>query len=422
MPVANFALMFLCHRKNCFHTHKISCLRKKFRLSTHTELVQTQKTTFFKNTFLQNILLLCCNSAGYHMERLLYILITFGYVLIFGILGAVTIFLHTPKEKGMEYYRRARTTLGMSLTFIAIYCIIRLVIPQDHAKYVDFWLLVNFTLIHSWLTYTTMLFLLESPRYRIRHFIVDGAVPVSLMIVCGLAGVFIPSIRGWMQVIFGIIFGLKCIYMFYQCVREYYRCEKEMNNYYDVNPDIRWIKSLIYLSLFMSAATIVAFYVVQIHLIYYLSIPIIYIYIVFKILNFAPKKIDAVRKKNATMEKPAPEKKKAMSIDEKIGPKVDAWVAEKKFCSSELNIKDVAQEIGTNQNYLSQYINNYLDTSFQVWLNTLRIEESKTLLTDGTKRSIEEVGQLVGFSQIYNFSRWFRTVTGTTPFQYRKNN
>ena len=422
MPVANFALMFLCHRKNCFHTHKISRLRKKFRLSTHTELVQTQKTTFFKNTFLQNILLLCCNSAGYHMERLLYILITFGYVLIFGILGAVTIFLHTPKEKGMEYYRRARTTLGISLTFIAIYCIIRLVIPQDHAKYVDFWLLVNFTLIHSWLTYTTMLFLLESPRYRIRHFIVDGAVPVSLMIVCGLAGVFIPSIRGWMQVIFGIIFGLKCIYMFYQCVREYYRCEKEMNNYYDVNPDIRWIKSLIYLSLFMSAATIVAFYVVQIHLIYYLSIPIIYIYIVFKILNFAPKKIDAVRKKNATMEKPSPEKKKAMGIEEKIGPKVDAWVAEKKFCSFELNIKDVAQEIGTNQNYLSQYINNYLDTSFQVWLNTLRIEESKTLLTDGTKRSIEEVGQLVGFSQIYNFSRWFRTVTGTTPFQYRKNN
>ena len=35
MPVANFALMFLCHRKNCFHTHKISRLRKKFRLSTH---------------------------------------------------------------------------------------------------------------------------------------------------------------------------------------------------------------------------------------------------------------------------------------------------------------------------------------------------------------------------------------------------
>ncbi len=67
------------------------------------------------------------------MERLLYILITFGYVLIFGILGAITIFLHTPKEKGMEYYRRARTTLGISLTALAIYCIIR----DQSQKYVS---------------------------------------------------------------------------------------------------------------------------------------------------------------------------------------------------------------------------------------------------------------------------------------------
>ena len=79
-------------------------------------------------------------------------------------------------------------------------------------------------------------------------------------------------------------------------------------------------------------------------------------------------------------------------------------------------------EMGTNHNYLSQYLNNHVEKTFQVWLNTLRIEESKILLTDGNKRSIEEVGEMVGFNQIYNFSRWFRAVTGTTPFKYRKEN
>ena len=59
MPVANFALMFLCHRKNCFQTHKISRLRKKFRLSTHTELVQTQKKQHFLRILFCKIYYFC---------------------------------------------------------------------------------------------------------------------------------------------------------------------------------------------------------------------------------------------------------------------------------------------------------------------------------------------------------------------------
>lgn len=46
-------------------------------------------------------------------------------------------------------------------------------------------------------------------------------------------------------------------------------------------------------------------------------------------------------------------------------------VSEKKFCREGLTIKDVALEMGTNQNY--------------------------------------------------NFSRWFRVVTDMTPFQYRRS-
>ena len=75
--------------------------------------------------------------------------------------------------------------------------------------------------------------------------------------------------------------------------------------------------------------------------------------------------------------------------------------------------------MGTNHNYLSQYLNNSLDTTFQMWLNTLRIEESKRILAS-ENISIEEVGVKVGIPESYNFSRWFKLVTGTTPFKYRK--
>ena len=355
-------------------------------------------------------------------HRLIYMFITFGYVLVFGILGLVTLLLQVPKEKGMTSYKKAKRTLGASLLTIAFYCIIRLIFPQHHEDYVDFWLLVTFTLIHSWLTYSSLLFLLETPRFIIKRFIIDGAIPTGLMLVCGLLGVFIQQTQGIMQITFGCIFGLKCAYMFYTCLREYKKCEKELDNYYDQTPDIKWILGLICLSLIMSAVTIIAFYVTSIHLVYYLSIPIIYAYIVLKVVNFAPRKIDAIRKLNIMVDKPERAKKRNLDLDDKIGPLTEEWVEQKNYCSPNLNIKDVAMEMGTNHNYLSQYLNNSLGQTFQFWLNTLRIEESKKLLTDGSKRSIEEVGTLVGYTQTYNFSRWFRIITGTTPFQYRKNN
>ena len=356
------------------------------------------------------------------IEKLIELLIKFGYVMVFGVLGITTFLLQIPKEKGIENYKRARRAIGTALLTIAVYCIISLSLPFDHAPYIDFWLLVTFTLIHAWLTYSTMLFLLETPRFLTKHFIIDGVAPISTLFIMGVIGLIYPNTHEWMQIVFGCIFGLKCIYMFYICQREYNKCEKGLSEYYDESPDIKWIKRLIYLSLFMSVMTIVEFYVKDIKLIYYFSIPVIYAYIVLKIINFAPRKIDAIRKKNAVQDKPIVEKKKNHGIEDKIGPKVEEWIAAKKFCTPDLNIKDVAMEMGTNHNYLSQYLNNHVEMTFQVWLNTLRIEESKILLKDGKKRSIEEIGAMVGFSQIYNFSRWFRTVTGTTPFRYRKEN
>ena len=93
-----------------------------------------------------------------------------------------------------------------------------------------------------------------------------------------------------------------------------------------------------------------------------------------------------------------------------------------KFIEPDITIKDVAMAIGTNHNYLSKYLNSVVGMTFSVWLHTLRIEESKKLLTGPEKLSIEEIGKRVGILEIYNFSRWFKNITGLTPYQYRKTN
>lgn len=356
--------------------------------------------------------------------HLITILFTFGYVLLFGVLGGFLLLTKVPKEEGMESYKKSRNTLGCGLCVISFCALIRLIFPPEHDNFIDFWLLVTLTLIHSWLTYSSLLFLMETPRFKIKQFLIDGAIPTSLMLISGVAGIFFKDIQHILFVIFGCIFGVKCAWMFYICIREFRKCKKDVENYYDQELDLNWIGGLIWVSLIMSGATIVAFYVPETHLIYYSLIPMIYAYIVLKVVNFMPRKIDTVRHGNTELEEtPKPEKsEKVKDLVDKIGPKVEKWVAEKRYCQPELTIKDVALEMGTNQNYLSQYLNNYKGASFQMWLNTLRIEESKIVLTSGERLSIEEVGARVGIPQSYNFSRWFKVLTGMTPFQFRKQN
>lgn len=357
------------------------------------------------------------------MEYTLYTLINFGYVIIFGLLALCAVSLNMPpKDKGIESYRKSRFTLGTALATMCLFCIIRMIIPQHHSNYEDFWLLVTFTLIFSWLSYSSFLFLIETPRYLRRNFFADGLIPSVLLLVFGFFGIFIPSARIWIEIIFGCIYAVKCIWMFHTCIKEYKKCKNELDNFYDQGPDMTWMISLLIISLILTITTLLTFYIDAIALIYYTILPIIYAYMTFKVINFAPKKIDSIRRKNMTLDEElkTEKKEKAKDLTEKIGPIVEKWVNEKKYCREGLTIKDVALEMGTNHNYLSQYLNNNLNMTFQVWLNTLRIEESKILLTSKEKISIEEIGIKVGIPQNYNFSRWFKVVTNTTPFQYRR--
>jgi YesN/AraC family two-component response regulator len=143
-----------------------------------------------------------------------------------------------------------------------------------------------------------------------------------------------------------------------------------------------------------------------------------------KIVNYLPRKIDEMRMGNENITEkmkedvPLMDQKKG-GLEEKVGVYLNRWVEEKRYCTAELSIKDVATQIGTNHSYLSHYLNDYLGMSFQTWLNTLRIEESKHILTT-ENISIENVGIKVGIPESYNFSRWFKVITGTTPLRFRR--
>lgn len=355
------------------------------------------------------------------MQVDLYHVFNFGFALIFTILGLLIYFVHMPNDTEFKGYRKSRHTLCVGFIIMSLYCIFRTLNKQELHTFLDFWVLIEVSLLFSWLNYTAFLYLIKTEHKIRQHFIIDGIIPLALMTILGICGMVFEVAQTWISGCFGLIFLAKCCWMFITCEREWRKVNKDLENSYDASPSIGWMRQLLWITLMLTVFTLMAWYIPYLQVIYATLGPIIHIYMVLKLVNYDPKKICEMRDENAaptvTPAKPEPISK---NIAASLEPRIAHWVEEKRFCRANLSIKDVALEIGTNHSYLSKYLNNNLNVSFQVWLNTLRIEESKQILCT-ENISIEEVGIRVGIPLSYNFSRWFKSITGETPFKYRQH-
>lgn len=88
---------------------------------------------------------------------------------------------------------------------------------------------------------------------------------------------------------------------------------------------------------------------------------------------------------------------------------------------SDLSLKMAAQELGTNEKYLSQAINTTGD-NFNTYVNRFRVNEAKRIILESKHNdmSIEELGMMTGFSNRHTFSRSFAQITGISPSEFRR--
>ena len=99
---------------------------------------------------------------------------------------------------------------------------------------------------------------------------------------------------------------------------------------------------------------------------------------------------------------------------------------DKLYLNPKLTLQEVCAAIGTNRTYLSDYLNNVLNTTFYEYINALRIRTACELIdsmSSENRRPMLEISELSGFNSISTFNRSFVKITGHTPSQYlaRKN-
>lgn len=83
-----------------------------------------------------------------------------------------------------------------------------------------------------------------------------------------------------------------------------------------------------------------------------------------------------------------------------------------------ITLKDVANVVNLNPNYISQVFKKTTGTTFSHYLTNLRIDTAKKLLTT-TNSSINDVSIQAGFNDYFYFLKTFKKYTGKTPSEFR---
>ena len=96
---------------------------------------------------------------------------------------------------------------------------------------------------------------------------------------------------------------------------------------------------------------------------------------------------------------------------------------EKKYLVKDYSMKQLAEDLGTNARYVSATINERYHMHYAAYVNQFRVADAKKLLAmpESKNTTIEEIGELVGFSNRQSFYTAFTAVEGTTPHKFREN-
>lgn len=97
---------------------------------------------------------------------------------------------------------------------------------------------------------------------------------------------------------------------------------------------------------------------------------------------------------------------------------------DKNFLNGNLSSEATAENLGINQSYLSRLIKSELSTTFNDYVNKLRVEEAKKHLLnpDFEHYTLVSIGLEAGFNSKSTFNKCFKKFTGMSPSEYRKSN
>lgn len=93
---------------------------------------------------------------------------------------------------------------------------------------------------------------------------------------------------------------------------------------------------------------------------------------------------------------------------------------EKPYLNPDFKIEDVVTRLGSNRSYVSKMINSDYNNSFKGYINYLRIETAKTLLTESPDETLGSIASKAGFYSDSQMIKKFKEIEGVSPRTWAK--
>ena len=96
-----------------------------------------------------------------------------------------------------------------------------------------------------------------------------------------------------------------------------------------------------------------------------------------------------------------------------------SWCDKGGYRDSTVNMPMLSVKLGIPRNELSMYFENYLKSSFRIWLSDIRFKEAQRMLLEECRYSNDTISSECGFSSHAHLYKIFKAKTGFTPGQWR---
>ena len=99
----------------------------------------------------------------------------------------------------------------------------------------------------------------------------------------------------------------------------------------------------------------------------------------------------------------------------------DIIIIQKKYRDKDYSAKQLAEDLNMNTRYISAVVNVRFHMNYTSYVNKFRIQEAMSMLVDKRYQDLnmEEISDMVGFSNRQSFYASFYKINGITPREYK---
>lgn len=358
-------------------------------------------------------------------------LVQFACCIIMLMLGLILVLSRFQIRWTNRRYEVSRWLLAFSMFVLAWHYVLQMVCGF-RAKGDEIGAVVNvlfYSPVSSFISYAT--YNLICYRSGRKKFALMGCVSYALILICFFFG-YNDTPRGmhmgeWLYVML-VLFAVTILYSVYTTVIEmrYHRKIIEENTTEDLLPFDRYAYASYGVASIMVLAMVGA--ICYRPLLYCVGPLMLFSLISFTIsfLGYGYNMIPAeVRLELDTADEPLEVMEESEEVglgSEKISiieSMLASWCDKGGYRDSTVNMPMLSVKLGIPRNELSLYFENYLKSSFRIWLSDIRFKEAQRMLLEECRYSNDTISSECGFSSHAHLYKIFKAKTGFTPGQWR---